>query len=204
MKPNDAKIIVPLASFARISSGYPLRYSAEDLSAGDIGFVQLKNVSLARGIDWDGVARIELPSKRNQAWLTQNDVIFSARGSRTLAYPVIDPPDRTVCAPQFYVVSVTNTAKILPEFLAWQMNQRAAQDYFQREATGSYILNIRRSVLEQLPIAAPPLREQELIVAYWRAAQRERLMLERLIETTEAQLGAIAMRLATNEQGRAA
>lgn len=197
-------MFMSLGSLSSVAAGYPLRHSAEELADGDIGFVQLKNVSLERGIDWDDVARIELPSKRNQAWLTQNDVIFSARGSRTLAYPVIDPPDRTVCAPQFYVISVADTAKILPEFLAWQMNQRAAQDYFQREATGSYILNIRRSALEQLPISVPPLREQELIVAYWRAAQRERLTLERLIETTEAQLGAIAMRLATNEQGRAA
>ena len=197
-------MFMPLGSVSSISAGYPLRHSAEELAEGSISFVQLKNVCLERGIVWDEVAKIDLPSTRNQSWLSPNDVIFSARGSRTLAYPVINPPERAACAPHFYVISIRDHAELLPEFLAWQMNQKAAQDYLQREAAGSYILNIRRQVLEQLPIAIPPLREQELIVAYWRAAQRERLMLERLIETTDAQLGAIAMRLATNEQGRAA
>lgn len=89
----------------------------------------------------------------------------------------------------------------MPEFLAWQINQKPVQEYLEKEATGSNVQNIRKSALEQMPIVLPPLEEQRLIVQFWRAAQREREILQQLIEATDVQLDAIAYRLATTTHG---
>ncbi len=192
---DDAVFFINLKDAARVSAGYPLRGSAEALGPGDVRFVQLKDVSLDADINWTGIPSVELPSKRVPEWLSDNDVIFSARGTKTLAYPVTGTPGRAVCAPQFYVISIKDPEKLLPAFLAWQINQRSAQDYLARSATGSYIQNIRRGVLEALPVAVPSLRVQRVIVDFWQAARRERTTLNQLIETRNRQLDALAVGL---------
>lgn len=194
---NDAVKIATVGGIARISSGYPLRVSAEELDSGEVAFVQLKNVGYPHGVAWPDVAKVTLPSKREPTWLSLGDVLFSSRGTKTLAYPVTTAPNRAVCGPQFFVITISDSRVVLPEFLAWQINQKPAQDYLQKESTGSYIQNIRKPVLEQMPIALPRLEEQRLIVKFWRAAQREREIFQQLIESTDAQLDAIASRLTT-------
>lgn len=198
---NDAVILSTLGDLAHISSGYPLRVSAEELMPGDVAFVQLKNVGYPHGVAWQDVAKVALPSKREPAWLSSGDVLFSSRGTKTLAYPIATAPDRAVCGPQFFVITISDSRSVLPEFVAWQINQKPAQDYLHKEATGSFIQNIRKPVLEQMPIALPPIEEQRLIVQFWRASHREREILQQLIEATDAQLDAIASRLATQTKG---
>jgi hypothetical protein len=198
---NNAIISTTVGELAHISSGYPLRVSAEELEPGDIAFVQLKNVGEPHGVSWQDVARITLPSKREPAWLSLGDVLFSSRGAKTLAYPITTLPSRAVCGPQFFVIAISDSHLVLPEFLAWQINQKPAQNYFDKESTGSFVQNIRKSVLEQLPIALPSLEKQRLIVQFWRTAEREREIFQQLIEATDAQLNAIAFRLATQVKG---
>jgi hypothetical protein len=197
---NDANTLSVMGDLAHIASGYPLRVSAEELDPGDVAFVQLKNVGHPHGVAWQEVAMVSLPSKREPAWLSPGDVLFSSRGTKTLAYPITETPCPAVCGPQFFVISVRDSLSVLPEFLAWQINQKPAQDYFHTEATGSLVQNIRKPALERMPVVVPPLEKQRLIVQLWRAAQRERVIFQSLIEATDAQLDAIAFRLTTHTQ----
>jgi hypothetical protein len=198
---DNANISLRLADAARISSGYPLRSSVELLEPGDVHFLQIKNLSLESDINWEQVPQVSLPSKREPVWLTNDDVVFTSRGTRTLAYPLAATPKRAVCAPQFFVLSVEKPGTLLPEFLAWQINQKPAQDYLQRAATGAYIQNIRREVIENLPLVVPPIQQQTLIVKFWRASQRERVALHQLIENRTNQLEAIAIGLLKPSNG---
>ena len=100
-----------------------------------------------------------------------------------------------VCSPHFFVIRLTDPTAILPEFVAWQINQRPAQEYFQREATGSYILNIRREVVENLLLVIPPVDQQRAIIALARAAGIERAALSKLIDNRNHQIEAIALGL---------
>ncbi len=197
--------VIHLKDLVAVAAGYPLRTAVEALGEGEVHFVQLKNVDAASGgVDWAQVPTVTLPSARQPEWLTDSDVIFSARGTRTYAYSLTSTPAKAVCAPQFFVLSVRDPGKISPEFLAWQINQRPAQDYFQRTATGSYIQNIRRQVLEDLPITVPPVHTQRLAVEFSRSAQRERALLNQLIENRNTQLEAFAMGLLQPYSGAAA
>ena len=193
---DDAIIYIKLGEAAKVSAGYPLRGAADALEPGDAHFIQLKNANPDDGIDWAVVSLVSLPSKRKRSWLTDHDVVFAARGTRTLAYPLSNVPPKTVCAPQFFVLSVQDPESLSPHFLAWQINQKPTQEYFRRNATGSYIQNIRRSVLEDLTIAVPPKDKQMMIVAFWQAAQRERSLLNSLMENRNSQLEALAAGLA--------
>jgi restriction endonuclease S subunit len=90
--------------------------------------------------------------------------------------------------------------KLLPAFLAWQVNQRPAQDYLQQAATGSHILNITRAAIESLPLAIPPVEVQRVIVELAHTARRERDLLNVLIDNRQRQLDAIASQVLISER----
>lgn len=191
---DDAKIFL-LGQIARVSAGYALRGSASALPDGDVLFVQLQHVDVDADIDWREVPAVSLPSRREPCWLTSDDLIFSARGTRTLAYPLAHVPGPAVCAPQFFVVSPERPEEVLPEYLAWQINQRPGQEYLAQRATGTTVPNIKRQALEEMPIVLPSIEVQRTLVGLWRSARSERALLSRLIENRKRQLDALAIGL---------
>lgn len=203
MRDVTAFLFESLGRVATIAAGYPLRGAVDELPPGDVAIVQMRNVDAGRGINWSEVQRIALPSKRSPTLLAAGDIIFTTRGTRNFALALDTVEGEAVCSPHFFVIRAFNPSRIVSAFLAWQINQRPAQEYFQREATGSHILNIRREVIEALPIAIPPLQTQYNIVALANAAKSEQAALTKLIENRNQQLEAIALGLATPERHHA-
>ena len=206
MKAIDAKDSDLLARIATISAGYPFRGKVDELPDGEVAVIQMRNADPVNGIDWPSLSRVALPRVSAKAFLAVGDVILSTRGGRNIAYCMEGRQEQVVCSPHFFVIRAKRQA-ILPEFLTWQLNQKPAQDHFAAGATGSYILNLKREVVERLPIVVPPLAEQQLIVEFDAAAKAERVILNRLIENRMVEMAAIAKRLlatsATRHESRA-
>ena len=196
---NTAQKNVNLHDVATIFAGYPLRGSADALSVGNVSFVQIRNIAPNTGVNWNSVAKVSLLTQKFSNWLENGDILFTARGSNNYALALNKLPKKTVCAPQFFVLRIKNKDLITPDFLAWQINQRPAQDYFKKTAVGSRLLNIRRPALESLKIAIPSLRKQNLIVNMWKAGIAEQKVMQHLIQTRNKQLEAIAFSLFQNE-----
>lgn len=188
-----------LAEAAEISAGHPLRSAVDDFPPGDIGVIQMRNVDPETGVDWASVSRVELPPARRIEFLNPGDVIFSTRGARTYAVALGAAPFPAVCSPHFFVLRIRGPA-VEPRFLAWQINQAPAQEYLQREATGSHILNIRREVIERLEIVIPSLARQAAIVAFAEDVTREKRLLSALIENRQQQMNALAAGLRTSNK----
>lgn len=188
---NDSELIGRIAT---ISAGYPFRSKVDELPDGDVAVIQMRNANPDSGIDWRSLSRVELPRVSAKAFLVKGDVILSARGGRNIAYCIDEREEQVVCSPHFFVIR-TKRRSVLPEFLAWQLNQKPAQDHFTAGATGSYILNLKRDVVEQLPIVVPSLAEQQQIVELDAAARAERTILEQLIENRSLEMAAIAKQL---------
>jgi len=184
-----------LVKIAAIAAGYPLRGAVDELEGGDVAIIQMRNVDAETGINWTEVQRITLPSKRPPTFLEAGDIIFTTRGTRNFALTLDDIEGPAVCSPHFFVIRVSDANLIEPAFLAWQINQRPAQQYFQREATGSHILNIRREVIENLPLSIPPLATQRTLIALAKTASDERAALTKLIDNRNRQIEAIALGL---------
>ena len=200
MNNDTAYLCESLGSLAAIAAGYPLRGAVDELAGGDVAIVQMRNVDAESGVNWSDVQRIALPSKRQPAFLAVGDVIFTTRGTRNFALALDAVEGEAVCSPHFFVIRVFDANRIAPAFLAWQINQRPAQEYFQREATGSHILNIRREVIENLSLALPRLTTQRAIVAFDNAARAERAALAKLIENRNHQIESIALGLHRTER----
>lgn len=159
----------------------------------------MRNVDPEAGVDWQSVARVELPPARRIEFLSAGDVVFSTRGTRTYAVALGSVPFLAVCSPHFFVLRIRDDA-VDPGFLAWQINQAPAQGYLQREATGSHILNIRREVIERLEIVIPSRARQDAIVAFAEAAAHEKRLLTSLIENRQQQMNALAAGLRAHHE----
>lgn len=194
MKRFDAYNSDVLAGVASISAGYPFRGKIDALPEGEVAVIQMRNTDPDTGIDWDGLSRVELPRPSPKAFLGPDDIILSTRGGRNFSYHIEGRDQQVVCSPHFFVIRV-RTSAILPQFLAWQMKQKPAQDYFAAGATGSYILNLTREVVENLPIAIPPLTQQQHIANLDLAVRNERAILTQLIDNRASEMTAIACHL---------
>lgn len=194
MKAIHASCSEFLGRVAAISAGYPFRGKIDELPDGEVAVIQMRNADPAAGIDWPNLSRVELPRTSAKAFLTKGDVILSTRGGRNIAYYIEERQEQVVCSPHFFVIRAKRQA-ILPEFLVWQLNQKPAQDHFAAGATGSYILNLKREVVEHLRIVIPPLAEQKRIAELDAAAKVERAILTQLIENRNVEMAVIAKRL---------
>lgn len=189
---NDAQQAVSLAEIADIRPGYPFRGPVKEIPDGEAAVVQIKNIDVNRGIDWPGLVRTDLKGRRKPDWLQPGDIVFTARGNRNTAASVGQISINAVSSPHLFVIRLRRPDRALPEFIAWVMNHSDAQRYLAQSATGSYILNIRKEVLAQMPLRLPSLEKQQLIVQLAAAARREEQLLGKLIENRQQQLTLVA------------
>lgn len=183
-----------LSDLTNIAAGHPFRGSIKEIPGTGCRAVQMKNVSPEQGIDWPSVVETAITGRRTD-WLADGDILFAARGSRNYAALVAHCPRQAVAAPHFFVIRIKPGAAILPEYLVWFLNQAPTSRYFQREAEGSRTLSIRRSVLENTPVAVPPLERQRQIVGLQAALRREQEIAEQLVRNGEVMMDAIATHL---------
>lgn len=193
---NDAETIT-LGDATEIRLGYPFRGSIAEIPSGSVRVVQIRDVSRAGLRHRDALVTTEVEGRKEPDWLLDQDVLFVARGATTYASLVTDPPPRTVCSPHIYVIRVKESARLLPAFLAWQMNQPPAQRYLRQSAEGSHQLSVRRSMLDKTPIRIPPLDQQRAAVELERVADAERHAMQALIKNRETELAILAERLLT-------
>ncbi len=182
-----------LKNIVSIKAGYPFRGAITAIPNADVRVVQMKDTFVDQAIEWSDCISTELPSQRSADFLLENDILFTARGTKNYAVLVDTAVAhyQVVAAPHFYVLRLT-TPHVLPAFLAWWLNQYPSQQYFQREAEGSVTKSIRRSVLENLPIAMPPLSKQHTIIGLANTLKQERQLSEQLLHNGERLMNTIA------------
>ena len=184
-----------LGEVAEVRQGYPFRGAIPEISAGSVRVVQMKDLSRDGLRSADDLLATEIAGRKPSDWLQAGDILFVSRGASPYAALIAEPPPRTLASPHLYLIRVRHAARLLPAFLAWQLNQPPAQRTLMQLAEGSHQLSIRRAVLEQIEIRIPPLARQQAVVALDRTARAERSALHALIDNRTAQLTAIAEHL---------
>lgn len=191
----DAEINL-LGDLAEIRAGYPFRSPVEQVPEGPVRVVQMRNLALDGSVRWADVVRTDLTGRRRPDWLMPGDLLLVARGNRYYAACLDTVPGSAVCGPHLFHLRLRSAPAVLPEFLAWQINQPPFQRVLRKAAEGSSQLSIRRPELEALRISVPSIPNQKKVAQLARLALRERDLLASLIQNRERQLEALATELA--------
>lgn len=116
--------------------------------------------------------------------LQSGDVLFAAKGTKNFAAWYESKNLPAVASTSFFVIRLKENAvdKVLPEYLAWYINQPVSQKFLKGNAMGTSIVSISKSVLEELEISIPDLQTQKaiLIISYLRISEKK---LQQQIET---------------------
>ena len=183
-----------LAHVVNIQSGHPFRGSVPEIADGNGYALQMRDLNPDGSVAWPDLVRTSVEGRREPDWLVPGDVVFVARGQRNYAVCLSEVPLPTVCSQYFFLLRC-KTARLSPEFLAWQINRTPCQRYLAKTAEGSDQLGIRRPVLGSMQIAVPELEIQHHIVSLHQHALAERKVLENLISNRQQQLDALAIDL---------
>jgi len=177
-----------LSDVATIQAGYPFRGSIPNVPDGDAYVVQTRDISTDSKISWHSVMKTRNPNGRDGYLLKNGDILLLARGYKFIAEALTDVPVTTICSPHFFIIRPIKPRDLLPEFLAWQINQVPSQHYLNMAAEGSSQLSIRRSIVEALILAIPPIEQQNRLLKLDELFRQEREVLTQLQANRNKQL----------------
>ena len=178
---------IQLGDAVKVSTGHPIRGSVKPVDLSDANanwnakIVQMKNVSPESGIDIRGLQRINTKLSPKTNYVSEGDILFVGRGTRFFAVEVKERLDQTIAAPYFQILRPINP-ELSPSYLAWFLNHNKAQKFFHREAKGSAITYVSKSILEKLTLEIPTRRTQEKILAISECLENELSILSHLAE----------------------
>lgn len=179
-------MITKLNQIAEISSGYSFRKKVEHDKDGDLTVVQMKDLkSNYTEINKD-LSRINSKeiSKIEKYLLNKGDVLFVSKGANNYA-SVVDQDIKAVAASVFFVLRPKQEI-VLPEYLAWYINEKEAQKFIEEKRAGSYNPSVSKSTVLDMPVKLPNLSRQKLIASLYFLKKRESSLTQQLLEKRHA------------------
>lgn len=187
-------MIRKLSEVTDIYLGQPIRDKIENTPSGDYFIVQMKDVTKGSGVKAETLYKINLKGHAGPRLVKKGDLLFASRvfrGSRPYSVLVDTDLPNLVAAPTFNILSV-NKDLIRAEYLHWFINSELhGGKYFKLNAVGSSVLNIPKRVLSEMKVMVPPLQEQDRFIKLLQAANREKEIMETLVEKRRAFIDAV-------------
>lgn len=136
--------------------------------------IQLRDISPEGSIDPDQLMRVQLGDVADRYFVRAGDVLFRSRGERNTASVLDGRFQESAVAVLPLIILRPFPNIVMPEYLAWAINQAPAQRHFDSAARGTNIRMIPRASLDNLEIDVPSLEMQRTIMAIDALAERER------------------------------
>ena len=171
-----------IKDIADIQIGYQFRKKIEAEREGTHRVIQIRDFDDNQNLDVEGLCWIKMDQVNEKYLVNNKDILFLARGHRNFAIPMIDSLDSTIAASHFFILKI-NTEKVIPEYLAWFINQAPAQGYLHNLARrGTHMPLIPKSEFENLKVDIPDIEFQKKIVKLNSLIDKERTLLHSIQE----------------------
>ena len=170
---------VTLNRVATIQVGYQAKARIKESKRGTHRLIQSKDFDSFHRLRSENLT-VFFPERKPEIYsVCRGDVLFQARGVAHFAYCIEDDLKDTLAAGSFYILRL-RIENLLPQYLAWWLNQSKAQSYFKSQAGGTGISFVPKSTLSRLKIQVPPLSVQKKVVKIVTLAKHEQFLLEKL------------------------
>lgn len=183
-----------------IRTGHHFREKIEPCPSGNVRVVQTKDFITGGGVDVASLTPVALEDFKEELVLQDGDIIVRSRGGSNFPAAVIHDLS-FVALPAFPILLIrVQEQDVLPDYVAWRLNQSKTQNALQAEAMGSFIPTVSKTALASLSIPIPPLQIQKDIVTLHQLVEEE----QRLLQEISARRQALANRLLLQyaEEGR--
>jgi hypothetical protein len=183
---NTNNSTVKLGELADIRSGHPFRQKLENTPLNWSHYVlQLKDIQKDCYINFQHVAKVKIEGSKPPHLLQQGDVLLRARGGYYYSGLIDTTLKNVLAVGQFFVITPKN---INPAYLCWYLNQPKAQQYLNKNGTGSNIPMVNKRTVSELPITVPSILTQHKIANMHQGWLRMKKLNEKLINNHEMML----------------
>ncbi len=107
--------------------------------------------------------------------LKDGDVLFAAKGTKNFAAVFEKHNEPSVASTSFFVMRPSDK-KVLPQYLAWFLNNCTTQTLLKGQAIGTSIPSISKQVLENLEISVPSIETQKAILQIAKLRHKEKTL----------------------------
>lgn len=179
-----------ISELAEVQIGYQSRGQIRPDPQGTHRIIQIKDIDDKNELKAKDLYSI-VPERDPERYLVNlGDVLFLSRGRCNLAVAIREHVNDTIAAGTFYVLRIGSHG-ILPEYLAWYINQPQAQADLRSRAQGTNIAFVTKSAFESLEIDVPAIPIQRGIAELAALVSREKALLSQLVNKREQMMSAV-------------
>lgn len=164
-----------------IQIGYTARAKFEPAADGVLS-IQLRDIA-EDGVDITQLARVQIKERVDRYLVQAGDVLFRSRGERNTAVALDARFVEPAVAVSPLMLLRPDPSAVMPQYLAWAINQPEAQRHFDTAARGTSIRMVPKASLDDLHIDVPDLETQRRIVMVDALAAREHALTLLLADT---------------------
>lgn len=178
-------------SIIKVRTGWTFSKAIESSDKGEYQVIQLRDVQdlTLAGLDWSNITRTNIDSSRTIKTLQENEILLVAKGHTKTALLLKNLPDNVVANQHFLIISVNNTAKLLPEYLEVFLNSTSVQNWFTVNSSGSYQSTLTKKMLLELKLPTElPIEHQQMLVDLDTSIKKEKHLQQLLIKQREQEL----------------
>ena len=172
-----------LKHIANIQTGIFARTTAK----GDVVYLQARHFDDYGAISSTLHPDLKMENITDKHLLRDGDVLFAAKGAKNFATAYESHNQPAVASTTFFVIRLHDTG-MMPHYLAWLLNNPVSQSFLKRNALGSSIASISKTVLEELEITVPSLHIQECILEITRLGKKENALLLKIAGLRQMQI----------------
>lgn len=160
---------------------------AKPTGIGDLVYLQSKHFDEFGQLH--SVLHLDLPAEgiSEKHLLKDGDVLFAAKGTKNFAAVFENHNEPSVASTSFFVIRLSDK-KVLPQYLAWFLNNHTTQTLLKGQAIGTSIPSITKQVLENLEIPVPEIKTQKAIVEISKLRNKEKSLRQKIERLREKQI----------------
>lgn len=177
--------VARIGDCAEVLPGYSLKARAEHEPDGTHQIIMAKHLTEGAAYRYRDEHELRMTPTGNVDKYVVNagDVLFVSRGTKNHSVVVESVPANTLASSTLYVLKIK--PGIDPAYVAWYLNQAAAQAAISQVRTGAGTPIVQRSVFTEMAIPLPELSLQHQIVRLGDLMARERQIRIQLSNETE-------------------
>jgi len=187
-------MIKKITEIADVQLGYQFRKKIESVNDGTHSVIQIRDFDERHILHNEGLSRIKIDKPAGQYLIKRGDVLFLSRGHRNWAVSIIDNCENTIVVSHFFVLKISD-ASVIPEYIAWYINQAPAQEYLHNIARrGTHIPIIPLSAFKGLTVDLPDKKTQSKIVELSNLMEQEKQLCKELQVKCSQLVNAISLK----------
>ena len=171
-----------LKELVYIQIGYQARGKISQDPGGLYRIIQSKDFDEKVALKKESIYQFTPERNPKKYRVQKGDVLFLSKGHKNSAFAISEPLENTIATSNYFILKITSD-KLIPEYLAWYINQPPAQSFIKSHSRGTYIPIIPKVVFEYLEIFIPQLDIQQKIIHVHYLSRRELDLLKQITET---------------------